>query len=373
MSGGDTTAAVATVKLAVSAGPGAPAPSVNPATEGLVPITFFHVPTVTTILHVSSPGQISLATIIQEQWSSIPGWNINSWYQYMPQQSIIRLGSISNDPSPLSVTLTAGGVVPSTPTSNAAPAPTSSSLPSVVPSTMTPTASAFDTSTTAVTTTANSTSTSQIPNAPGRVSKGLSSGTVAGTAVGCFIAGAIIATLVLWLCWGRRNRSPRVQDHEVSSVALIPQEKSFHATTTPLGRGTSPASPVSGFLPLPLEDKAITGEVSKISNSIKNHVQSYYQMGRISPGLIDLDDIQALGNGQSISAGTLSTLLSNPATREIALRFCIAWAVCSRILPGGDSRTSLLPVEIAGCYQNAASENSSSSGKSLSMTTQHTS
>lgn len=140
-------------------------------------------------------------------------------------------------------------------------------------------------------------------------------------------------------------------------------EKGFAANTIPLGSGSSATSPVSAALPLPLEDKAITGEISKIANSIKNHVQSYYQNGRVSPGLVDIDDIHALGTGQPISAGTLSTLLGNTATREIALRFCIAWAVCSRMHPDSDPKASLLPQEVAGCVQSITPQKGGSSGQ----------
>jgi hypothetical protein len=106
-----------------------------------------------------------------------------------------------------------------------------------------------------------------------------------------------------------------------------------------------------GVFPQPLEDKAISGDVSKISNAIKNHVQSYYHTSRVSPGLIDHDDLQALGSNLPISAGTLATLMENTATREIALRFIIAWVIISKIQPSRDPSKSLLPSEVAHCYQ----------------------
>jgi len=121
---------------------------------------------------------------------------------------------------------------------------------------------------------------------------------------------------------------------------------------------------MSDILPLPLEDKAITGEISKISSSIKNHVQSYYHVDRVNAALLDLDDIQAMGYDLPVSAGMISTLLGNTATREIALRFCIAWVVCSRILPGTDSSTSLLPLEVAKCSEKIAGVQMGSTGES---------
>ena len=47
-----------------------------------------------------------------------------------------------------------------------------------------------------------------------------------------------------------------------------------------------------------------------------------------------------------ISTGTLSTLLDNTATREVALRFCIAWAIVFRLQNYGSPSESLLPHEV---------------------------
>ncbi|KAH7071273.1 hypothetical protein BKA63DRAFT_535217 [Paraphoma chrysanthemicola] len=190
--------------------------------------------------------------------------------------------------------------------------------------------------------------------------KGLSDGAAAGIGVGCLIAGALIAGLIFWFCCGKRRRS-RARDYEASSTALVPREKGFHAQATSVGSGSPGVSPISGALPLPLEDKAITGEVSKISNSIKNHIQSYYHTGRVSSGALDLDEIQAIGDDMPISAGTLSTLLGNTGTREIALRFCIAWVVCNRLQTSANPSMSFLPAELATLSRNIETTRPSSS------------
>jgi hypothetical protein len=116
-------------------------------------------------------------------------------------------------------------------------------------------------------------------------------------------------------------------------------------------------------LPQPLEDKAISGEVSKISNAIKNHVQSFYHNGRVSPGLLDLDDLQGLGNNLPMSTGTLSTLLGNSDTREIALRFCIAWVAVSRMQLQAHPSTTFLPPEVAACSLSMATGDREPRGK----------
>jgi hypothetical protein len=172
----------------------------------------------------------------------------------------------------------------------------------------------------------------------------------------------LMTALILWFCSRKKKRS-RGNDYEASSTALVSREKGFAAQATLLGSGSPNSSPVSGALPLPLEDKAITGEISKISNSIKNHVQSYYHTSRVNHGVLDLDDIQAIGNDLPVSVGTLSTLLGNSATREIALRFCIAWVVCTRIQSSADPDISFLPIELATCSQRIECAHRSSSGK----------
>ncbi|KAF2685067.1 hypothetical protein K458DRAFT_387960 [Lentithecium fluviatile CBS 122367] len=181
-------------------------------------------------------------------------------------------------------------------------------------------------------------------------STGLSGGAVAGVAIGCLLGGALIAGLLAWF-FLRKKGPDSVRDSEASSMALIHREKGPTAKTMSLESGSPIAAALENGLPLPLEDKAITGEISKISNLIKNHVQSYYHAGRVSPVLIDYDDLQALGSDMPVSVGTLSTLLGNSATRESALRFCIAWIVVSRMQIDSPPNTTFLPPEISKCFQ----------------------
>jgi hypothetical protein len=203
--------------------------------------------------------------------------------------------------------------------------------------------------------TGSATPTSLVGKKPS-LSGGVSSGATAGIAVGCFLAGVLLTGLIFWFCW-RKRKPPRTHDFEASRTALVAKEKGFATHATPLD-----GSPMSD-LPLPLEDKAISGEVSKIASSIKNHIQSYYHADRVNAAFLDLDDIQAISGSLPVSVETLSTLLSNATTREIALIFCVAWVVCSRVLPGVDSKATLLPLEIAGCYKKIAKAQKASSSK----------
>ncbi|KAF2646543.1 hypothetical protein P280DRAFT_415937 [Massarina eburnea CBS 473.64] len=191
-------------------------------------------------------------------------------------------------------------------------------------------------------------STSPTPSSTGKMDpkkNGLGTGAVVGVAIGCLIAGALIAGLLAF-CFMKRKKPKSARDSEASALALMYQEKG------PAVKAVSVPFAMEGGIPQPLEDKAVSGEISKISNLIKNHVQSYYHSKSVNPGLIDYDDIQALGDDLPVSVGTLTTLLGNAATREPALRFCIAWVITSRIQLHDSPTTTFLPHEISECLRS---------------------
>ncbi|CAI6291425.1 unnamed protein product [Periconia digitata] len=231
-----------------------------------------------------------------------------------------------------------------------------------------------DTKTAAPTSTQNSTPTSQSTKVSTPVSTsvaasphfkpvvakpGLSNGAIVGIAIGSFIGGALIAALLFWIM-AKKKKPSKTSDSEASTVhvPLVAREKMVDAKTISI----SSSSPIlyhtnESVGAQPLEDKAISGEISKISNLIKNHVQSYYHTKTVSAGMIDYDDLSALGPGLPVSVGTLGTLLGSAATREIALRFCIAWVVTSRIQLHESSHRSFLPLEISECLQSMSPQN----------------
>jgi len=153
---------------------------------------------------------------------------------------------------------------------------------------------------------------------------------------------------LFWFFKRSSKNQHHTPDSEIGAFASR-REKHPVVNVQPLDNANLTTRTVENNLPQPLEDSAITDEISKISNLIKNHVQSYYHNARVGAGAVNLDALQALGDGLSISIGTLNTMLTNPTTRETALRFCIAWVVVSRIQFDGDPRTTFLPPEITNC------------------------
>jgi hypothetical protein len=192
---------------------------------------------------------------------------------------------------------------------------------------------------------------------------GVSKGAAAGIGVGCAIAGTAIAFLLFWFFKRKSNNRHQTPDQEARTAAFLRQEKLPAVSAQPLDNANFTTRTVENNLPQPLEDNAIAEAISKISNSIKNHVQSYYHSSRVSAGAVNLDAFQALGDGLPTSIGTLNTMLANPTTRETALRLCIAWVVVSRIQFGGDPRITFLPPEVTSCINSMTGLDSKPQGK----------
>ena len=323
----------------------------NSLTPGLTPLATFWVPgptvfyykspDVKTLFIVPGTAPVPPATATLKVVSGVPAIEGTITYGWYPAQiqvvrtmpgitpetvfgvpaetdrSLFTSLAVTTSPSVPSISTTAPNVsVPATVSSMTVPFTT-------VPSTTTPSTSSTATG-----------GTSPIRSAR----KGVSGGAVAGIAVGCLLVGALLAGF-LSLIWLKRQK--RHSNGYPGTVSFLQNEKYSNNS-----RNTEPQL-LENYFPLPLEDRALTRDVDKLSTSIKNHVQSYYHSGRVSPGILDLDDIQALGHDLPISSGTLSTLLANSSTREMALRFAIAWVIVSRIQLPGDPQTTLLPPEIS--------------------------
>jgi hypothetical protein len=176
----------------------------------------------------------------------------------------------------------------------------------------------------------------------GNGDRSLSGGAVAGVAIGCLIAGAAIAAIVLVLLFRRRRNKQAagfVQHHLPYNGTHAGTEKAPIVTTAAV------ASSIDNLIPQPVEDEAITKEVSRLRDNIKNHVRTYYRFDPV--GHIDIPHAQLAGLAAAtgISTAILAESLLNPAKRDSALRLYLAWAILSRC--EGNRLPSLLPGEIA--------------------------
>ncbi|KAL8824181.1 MAG: hypothetical protein Q9170_008233 [Blastenia crenularia] len=176
-------------------------------------------------------------------------------------------------------------------------------------------------------------------------SNSISPGAAAGIAIGCAIAGALIAAAIFALLFRKRRRRAPARSDAIPLNGFTPVDKGISSP--------GPSSPAIGIveknLPQPAEDQALGGELSRLRTSIKNHVQSYYHTDN-AVGSVDQAALGVIAAGNMpLIASTLGSLLANPATRLVAIRFCIAWVAISRIDQNCEPSRSFLPPEIADC------------------------
>ncbi|KAH7321602.1 hypothetical protein BKA65DRAFT_555954 [Rhexocercosporidium sp. MPI-PUGE-AT-0058] len=176
--------------------------------------------------------------------------------------------------------------------------------------------------------------------------KGISSGAAAGIGIGGAIAGAVVAGLILLFLFARYKKRRQQQQPNAFATHLPNynsdlgrQEKGI---STPTKSGLIVAE-----MPQPVEDDAIIGALSRLRDSIKNHVQSFYHTSTISTQSLNQAVLSGVANDTGIQVSELHNLLATPASRIPALRLCVAWIILSRCDGRGPPGTSLLPEEAA--------------------------
>lgn len=175
--------------------------------------------------------------------------------------------------------------------------------------------------------------------------KGLAGGAVAGVAIGMLIAGALIAGLVFFFLLHRQKKRQAISATAYTRQQVPCSERSVR----PEKGATAVAAPVGSIddlLPQPAEDDAITGDLSKIRDNIKNHVRTYYHSGQIPATEVNDAGIREIATLTGVSAAVFVNALSNPSTRDNALRSIVASVILTRCT--GERSPSLLPGELAG-------------------------
>lgn len=185
--------------------------------------------------------------------------------------------------------------------------------------------------------------------------KGLTGGAVAGIAIGTLLAGALIAGVVFFFLLRRQKRR-----QAMSAAAYSRQHAQYNGRNMGLEKGASVLAAAVGnideLLPQPVEDDAITGDLSKIRDNIKNHVRTYYHSGPISTADLNDAGIRDIAALISSSAAVIANALSNPSTRENALRAIVGSVILTRCT--GERSPSLLPSELAALSMSIPVDNS---------------
>ncbi|PVH85557.1 hypothetical protein DL98DRAFT_606741 [Cadophora sp. DSE1049] len=233
-------------------------------------------------------------------------------------------------------------------------APTGTKTTSTSSSVSVPSSTTFVTGSSTITapasgTTVGSTDTAitSIPEAkPTSASKDISPGAAAGVGIGSAIAGAVIAALVLLLLFGRYKKRHQESAGYSNHLPNYNSDLGRQEKELPIPTKTGVVVTES-YLPQPAEDDAIIGELSRLRDNIKNHVQSFYITGPIDAQSLDRSLLGELGRDTGIQLSKLQDLLVNRTSRNSALRLCIGWIILSRCDGGGPADTSLLPDEAA--------------------------
>ena len=187
----------------------------------------------------------------------------------------------------------------------------------------------------------------------------LSNGAVAGIGIVCAVAGALLAGLIVFFLFRRKRQQSSYPEQHLpfNGAGHMGQEKYGMVTTTREVKGAT-ATNIDRLLPLPAEDDAIIGGLSKIRDGIKNHVQNYYYSGPINHEMVDESRLVDLSQATGIPTSALLKFLFNPATRVPTIRLFLGHLILSRCQGRTDGQPSFLPNEVSGlaAYQNSAND-----------------
>lgn len=169
---------------------------------------------------------------------------------------------------------------------------------------------------------------------------GLAGGAVAGVAIGMLLAGALIAGAVFFILLRRQKQTTRspISHLPPTNYGSAPEKGSVVVARA------APSS-IDSLLPQPASDDEIRGHVSKIRDSIKNHVRTFCHTQPLNTG-IDEVALHNVASATGLSGSVLKDALTNPVTRPDTLRLIVAWVILSKSTGGRNA--GLLPSHLAG-------------------------
>ncbi|KAF1810892.1 hypothetical protein P152DRAFT_420302 [Eremomyces bilateralis CBS 781.70] len=265
---------------------------------------------ISTSLQISTTNTLPTSTI-----SSSPQPAITTSFQTFSSNTL-PTHTISSSPQPSNSTSHEASNVNTLPTSSTSSSPTSDNLP---------------------------------------IPKGRSNGAIAGIAVACLLAGAVITCLLAFVWFRTQDRSKK-RAGDGNTGQYDPGEAYIKNGKLMGSSYKAPAvAVVENYLPQPAEDDAVTGEFSKLRDRIKNHVQSYYHTAEVDRDMIGTAALHPIAAATKIHVIKLRELLLNPTTRHHVLRLYIGCLCLSRAALDSDPKGSFLPQEVATCISSMAS------------------
>jgi len=153
-----------------------------------------------------------------------------------------------------------------------------------------------------------------------------------------------LAFLFFFMRYKKHNRQQPISAY---AQHVRPHPEASTQEKSPMVAVTNDVVLVDNYLPQPAADDNITGDLSRLRDKIKDHVQSYYHLLPVNGQMVDQTRLQEVAAGVGIPASKMKELLLHPPSRLLAIRLYLAWLILSRCGGQGQARTSFLPVEVA--------------------------
>ncbi|ROW09572.1 hypothetical protein VMCG_02512 [Cytospora schulzeri] len=181
-------------------------------------------------------------------------------------------------------------------------------------------------------------------------SNGLSTGAVAGIAVGCAAAGLIIGLLVAFFLLKRRSKScpePEVVEERTEGKSFDSRALSASPVEPPLA-----VSDLDEFLLAPKPDKELAGELQSLGHLIQQHVEDNYHLLPVKQSISSLTEaLTELGldvGGTALPGpAQLADMSANPETRYSALQHVISRVVFESLAVKSTRKLSMLPPAVS--------------------------
>jgi hypothetical protein len=190
---------------------------------------------------------------------------------------------------------------------------------------------------------------------------GLSTGQAVGLAIGCLIAGVLIAAIAAWLLarWKRNRTELSARPQRRSSTTENGVDKRFSSTVMH-HIGKSSLNPnFDALLARPLPEDELLALYARLRGLISEHANGYISeqnrsfVRRPDPSFIQRLEV-LVGPQSVVPALRLATMLLDRRTQASALRFLFAWTILENVRSSGAPETTLLPPEISECMSSMA-------------------
>ncbi|KAF4991633.1 hypothetical protein FDECE_13981 [Fusarium decemcellulare] len=202
--------------------------------------------------------------------------------------------------------------------------------------------------TTAIPSTSTSTSTNEPNHPPTGVSaapsdhdtSNLSTGALAGIAVGCAVAGILIGLAAAWLLFRRRRRG---QDDR--TTVSLEEPRAFATVEKPSPVVTDDSTSLNHFLLDATPDREIEAELQALAHLIDQHVEKYYHLNPVADVSVLSNHLATLGfffHGAEAVAATCA----RPESRYVGLRHVISQVIFKSLDVYSQSAISMLPAPL---------------------------